>query len=87
MTQNAKTQNIQKCKIDKKYFQVFSSIVMNTPMKNWIQRPNVSHFKAFDIRNFEYEIRISQKIYNRATITESIYYEIYLNRLYLQLSS
>ena len=41
MTQNAKTQNLQKCKIVKidelmqNYFQDFSLISKNIPMKNW----------------------------------------------------
>ena len=42
----------------------------------------MSHSKAFGITNLGYEIRIPQKIYNRATITEKIYYENYWNRLY-----
>ena len=33
--------------------------------------------------NLQYEIRIPQKIYNRATITEKVYYENYWNRLYV----
>ena len=37
---------------------------------------NISHFKAFAMKNLQYEIKIHQKI------TENVYYEIYLNRLY-----
>ena len=29
---------------------------------------NISHFKAFGMTNLQYEIRIPQKIYKRATI-------------------
>jgi hypothetical protein len=36
----------------------------------------LSHFKAFGMTNLQYEIRIPQKIYNRATIIEN-----YWNRL------
>ena len=43
---------------------------------------NISHFKAFAMKNLQYEIKIHQKIYNGVTITENVYYEIYLNRLY-----
>ena len=46
---------------------------------------NISHFKAFGMTNMEYERRIPQKIYNRATMTENVYYEIYLNILYFSL--
>ena len=42
----------------------------------------MSHSKAFGMTNLGYEIRIPQKIYNRATITEKVYYENYWNRLY-----
>ena len=41
----------------------------------------MSHSKA-NMTNLGYEIRIPQKIYNRATITEKVYYENYWNRLY-----
>ena len=43
----------------------------------------MSHSKAFGMTNLGYKIRIPQKIYNRATITEKVYYENYWNRLYL----
>ena len=39
-----------------------------------IQRPTLFHFKAFGMKNLQYEIRIPQKISNRATITENVYY-------------
>ena len=42
----------------------------------------MSHSKAFGMTNLGYKIRIPQKIYNRATITEKVYYENYWNRLY-----
>ena len=32
-----------------------------------IKRHNIFHFKAFDMINLHYEIRICQKIYNRVT--------------------
>ena len=47
----------------------------------------MSHSKAFGMTNLQYEIRIPQKIYNRATITEKFYYENYWNRLYYRLLS
>ena len=40
---------------------------MNIFMKIELQRPNTSHFKAFGMTNLQYEIRIPQKIYKRAT--------------------
>ena len=43
----------------------------------------MSHSKAFGMTNLGYKIRIPQKIYNRATITEKVYYENYWNRLYM----
>ena len=42
----------------------------------------MSHSKAFGMTNLGYKIRIPQKRYNRATITEKVYYENYWNRLY-----
>ena len=65
-----------------KYFQVFSSIFMNTPMKNVIQRPNISHFKGFDMTNLQYEIRVPQKIYREATIHYWAWYDFLRNRRY-----
>ena len=35
---------------------------------------NISHFKAFAMKNLQYEIKIHQKIYNGVTITENVYY-------------
>ena len=59
-----------------KYFQVFFfSTFMNTPMKNVIQGPNISHFKAFDMANLQYEIRVPQKVYRRATIHHWAWYD------------
>ena len=37
----------------------------------------IYYFKAFGMTNLQYEVRIPQKIYNRATITEKVYYENY----------
>ena len=37
--------------------------------------------RSFRMINLQYEKRICQKIYDRATMTENVYYEIYLNRL------
>ena len=81
---NSKNTNLTKlvnsCKNIFKYFQALLWILQ---WKIEIQRPNISHFKAFDIRNSEYGTRNPQKIYNRAAITESIHYEIHLNRLFI----
>ena len=78
-----KTQKLQKHKFDKTgefmqiYFQVFSSIFMNTQWKNEIQRPNVSHFRAFDMKNLQYDIKVPQKIYRRATIHCWAWYDFF----------
>ena len=81
---NSKNTNLTKlvnsCKNIFKYFQAFLWILQ---WKSEIQRPNISHFKAFDIRNSEYGTRNPQKIYNRAAITERIHYKIHLNRLFI----
>ena len=67
-------QNLQKSKVEKtgefmqKYVYVFSSIVMNTPMK---------------MTNLEYEIRVPKKIYDSAKMTENVSYKIYLSSLWL----
>ena len=74
------TKLVNSCKNIFKYFQAFLWI------PQWIteiHRPSISHFKAFGMTNLQYEIRIPQKIYNRATITENFYYENYWNRLYI----
>ena len=52
---------------------------MNTPMKNVIQGPNISHFKFFDMANLQYEIRVPQKIYMRATIHYCAWYDFLRN--------
>ena len=57
---------------------------MNTPMKNVIQGPNISHFKAFDMANLQYEIRLPQKVYRRATINYWAWYVFLRNRRYAE---
>ena len=47
-----------------------------------IQRPNISHFKGFDMTNLQYEIRVPQKIYRRATIHYWAWYDFLRNRRY-----
>ena len=42
---------------------------MNIFKKIKIQRPNIFHFKAFDMMNLHYEVIIFQKIYIRVTMT------------------
>ena len=36
----------------------------------------INHFKVLSMRNLQYEIRICQKICNKVTMTEDVYYEI-----------
>ena len=83
-----KIQKLQKCKIDQtgefmqKYFQVFSWI------SQWmmeIQRPNISHFKAFDMTNLRYEIKVPQ-IDRGATIHYWAWYDSLRNRRYYHLT-
>ena len=83
-SKNAKLTKLRNsCKNIFKYFQAFSWI----PQWNIeIQRLNRSLFKAFSMTNLQYEIGIPQKIYNRATITEKVYYKNYWNRLWFILN-
>ena len=39
--------------------------------------------RSFGMINLQYEIRICQKIYDRVTMTENVYYAIRWNRLYI----
>jgi hypothetical protein len=48
-----------------------------------IQRPNISHFKGFEMTNLQYEIRVPQKIYRRATIHYWAWYDFLRNRRYV----
>ena len=41
--------------------------------------------RSFGMINLQYEIRICQKIYDRVTMTENVYYSIRWNRLYIWL--
>ena len=47
-----------------------------------IQRPNISHDKGFDMTDLQYEIRVPQKIYMRATIYYWAWYDFLRNRRY-----
>ena len=81
---NSKNTNLTKlvnsCKNIFKYFQAFLWIPQ---WKNVIQRPNISHFKGFDMTNLQYEIRVPQKIYRRATIHNWAWYDFLRNRRYI----
>ena len=61
-TKNPETQIWQNwwihAKIIFKYFQAFLWIPQ---WKNVIKRPDISHFKAFDMKNLQYEIRVPKK--------------------------
>ena len=73
------TKLVNSCKNIFKYFQAFLWIPQ---WKNVIQRPNISHFKGFDMTNLQYEIRVPQKIYRRATIHYWAWYDFLRNRRY-----
>ena len=57
---------VNSCKNIFKYFQAFLWIHQ---WKTEIQRPRISHFKAFGMRNLQYEIETCHKIHNKGTIS------------------
>ena len=76
-----KRQKLLKHKFDKTIFKYFLAFLWKTE----IQRPNISHFKAFGMKNLQYEIRVPQKIYRRDTIHYCAWYDFLWNRHYSQI--
>ena len=46
---------------------------------DWIivPAPSIPHFKGLGMRNLQYETRISQKSYNKGTITSHVFCQFY----------
>ena len=55
----------------KTYFQTFLRITLSNIIVHALSMP---HFKGFGMRNLHHYIRICQKMYNKGTMTENVYY-------------